>query len=208
MTEASGHHLWQPLSPREVAVLFANATIPWWIAGGYAIEHAVGHSIRPHADIDVLVLRRDQLQIQNILAGWNCWAADPPGTLRPWHDGEALPADVTDIWCRYEPTGAWRLQIMLDESSDGLWLSRRHRSVTRPLSELGVFDGAGVWYLAAEVQLFYKAKAPRLKDEADFVTALPHLNDRQKEWLRTAILTAYGENNPWLMALCTHSEER
>lgn len=97
---------------------------------------------------------------------------------------------------------------MLDESSDGLWHSRRHRSVTRPLSELGVFDGAGVWYLAAEVQLFYKAKAPRLKDEADFAAALPHLNDRQREWLRTAILTAYGENNPWLMALCANSEER
>ncbi len=201
MTEALGGNQWQPLSPTEVADLLANVSFPWWIAGGYAIEHAVGHTIRPHGDIDVLVLRRDQLQVQKVLLGWDCWVADPPGTLRPWYDNEVLPLGISDIWCRCDRNSPWQLQIMLDESEHGQWHSRRHRSVTKLVAELGMIDGAGIRYLAPEVQLFYKAKAPRQKDQIDFAAALPHLSFHQRAWLRAAILTAYGEGNSWLAAL-------
>jgi hypothetical protein len=44
----------------EVAVLFSVLAVPWWLTGGCAIEMAVGHVLRDHADIDVLLLRRDQ----------------------------------------------------------------------------------------------------------------------------------------------------
>ena len=63
---------WEPLSPAEVAGLFAD--VPWWcVAGGHAIELAVGRPLRPHSDIDVLLLRRDQLAAQHALAGWEWW---------------------------------------------------------------------------------------------------------------------------------------
>jgi aminoglycoside-2''-adenylyltransferase len=74
---------WQPARPLEAAAIFSAMTCPWWIAGGYAIELAVGGPVREHDDIDVLVLRRDQLHVQQALSGWEWWAADPPGTLRP-----------------------------------------------------------------------------------------------------------------------------
>ncbi|WP_395108459.1 nucleotidyltransferase domain-containing protein [Actinomadura sp. SCN-SB] len=32
----------------------------WWIAGGHAIELAVGHHVRDHGHIDVVELRWDQ----------------------------------------------------------------------------------------------------------------------------------------------------
>ena len=32
--------------------MFSVLTVPWWIAGGYAIELFVGHAVRPHGDID------------------------------------------------------------------------------------------------------------------------------------------------------------
>jgi predicted metal-dependent hydrolase len=96
---------------------------------------------------------------------------------------------------------------MLDESDHEQWHSRRHWSVTKPVAELGTIDGTDIRYLAAEVQLFYKAKAPREKDQIDFAAALPHLGSQQREWLRAAILTAYGEGSPWLAALAC-SEER
>jgi hypothetical protein len=35
-----------------------------------------------------------------VLAGWEWWAAVPPGILRPWAPGETVPAAVHDIWCR------------------------------------------------------------------------------------------------------------
>jgi len=50
-----------------VAAVFSRADVPWWIAGGYAIELAVGHAFREHEDIGVLLLRRDQLAVQEVL---------------------------------------------------------------------------------------------------------------------------------------------
>jgi Aminoglycoside-2''-adenylyltransferase len=125
---------WEPAQPSEAAAIFAAMPCPWWIAGGFAIELAIGRPVRTHADIDVLVLRQDHLRVQQALHGWEWWAADPPGTLRPWLPHEQLPAAVHDIWCRPGPADPWRIQVMIDESSDGDWVSRRNPSIRRPMS--------------------------------------------------------------------------
>ena len=44
---------------------------------------AAGRAVRGHSDIDVLLLRRDQLAVQQALPGWQWQAADPSGSLRP-----------------------------------------------------------------------------------------------------------------------------
>ena len=58
---------WTPMHRANVAALFSRFPERWWIAGGHAIELACGRPIRDHVDIDVLVLRRDQLAIQDLL---------------------------------------------------------------------------------------------------------------------------------------------
>ncbi|MFI6102250.1 nucleotidyltransferase domain-containing protein [Lentzea sp. NPDC051213] len=186
---------WQPLRPEEVAGLFGG--IHWWIAGGYAIEFAVGRTLRPHGDIDVLLLRRDQLAAQRALSGWEWWAADPPGALRPWRPGEILPADVHDIWCRPSASAPWRVQVMLDESDGDDWVSRRDPRVRRPVGTLTHTTESGIPYLAPEIQLCYKSKAPREKDQIDFDAVLPLLSDVQRRWLADAI----GGPHPWLTRL-------
>ncbi len=177
--------------------MFLDGEFPWWIAGGYAIEFAVGCPFRPHADIEVLLLRKDQLLAQGMLEGWDCWAADPPGTLRPWRPGEVLPPHVSDVWCRKEPTTPWCLQLMLDDD-EGNWRSWRNGLVTRSIDAMGLRSAEGLPFLAPEIQLFYKAKAPRPKDWLDFAKVLPLLSNSQKTWLRDAILITYGEDNDWL----------
>jgi hypothetical protein len=194
----SDEHGWKPLSPSEVASIFARAEFPWWIAGGYAIDHAIGYPLRSHVDIDVLVLRTDQLRVQQRLCGWDCWASDPPGTLRPWYKGEVLSPPASDIWCRKEQDGPWQLQLMLDESREGWWYSRRHPLVTKPIRKLSALAENQIPCLAVEIQLFYKAKRPRLIDEIDFAATLPLLKRSQLAWLASAILTAYGPDNAWL----------
>ncbi|WP_405607205.1 amino acid transporter [Streptomyces sp. NBC_01511] len=191
---------WEPAPPAEVVRLFSGLRCPWWIAGGYAIEFAVGHAFRSHGDIDVLLLRRDQLAAQRALAGWEWWAADPPGTLRPWAAGEILPPGVHDIWCRPGPGTPWRIQVMLDESHGRQWTSRRDPRVRRPVGGLGATSAEGAPYLAPEVQLFYKAKEPRPQDEEDFAAVLPLLTDDRRQWLADAISLAYG-TRPWLARL-------
>ncbi|MEU7788062.1 amino acid transporter [Amycolatopsis sp. NPDC049159] len=184
---------WDPATPAEVAVLFASAGVPWWIAGGYAIELAVGHAFRAHADVDVLFLRRDQAAVQAALPSWEWWAADPPGTLRPWLPGEVLPPGVDDVWCRPGPSAPWRIQIMLDETEGDEWISRRNPAVRRPVSRLGAVSAGGIPYLAPEVQLLAKARDTRPKDERDFTAALPVLDTAQRRWLAAAL----APDHPW-----------
>ena len=187
---------WDPAQPPEAAAIFAAMPCPWWIAGGFAIELAIGLPVRDHADIDVLVLRPDHLRIQQALHGWEWWAADPPGTLRPWLPREQLPPAIHDIWCRPGPAEPWRIQVMIDESSDGDWLSRRNPGIRRPISGIGKTSTDGIPYLAPEIQLFYKAKNLRPKDETDFTAVLPSLTPEQRQWLSNAIARTHGDH-PW-----------
>ncbi|WP_410612479.1 nucleotidyltransferase domain-containing protein [Amycolatopsis sp. lyj-109] len=177
------------------------------MAGGYAIELAVGRPLREHGDIDVLVLRRDHLAVQEALRGWEWWAADPPGVLRPWRPQEVLPAGVQDIWCRPAHDKPWQIQVMLDESSGQEWVSRRNLRLRRPIAALGHTSADGIPYLAPEIQLFYKAEDPRPKDEHDFTDALTVLGSRQRDWLRVALADTY-RNHPWQRALGEFPDRR
>ncbi|MFF1839892.1 nucleotidyltransferase domain-containing protein [Streptomyces sp. NPDC058231] len=192
---------WEPAPLAEVARRFAPLRTPWWIAGGHAIELAVGHSFRGHADIDVLLLRRDQLTAQRTLAGWEWWAADPPGTLRPWLRHEILPPEVHDIWCRPGPDEPWRIQFMLDEADGDEWVFRRDSRIRLPLDRLGRVSGDGIPYLEPHVQLLYKAKSRRPKDEVDFTTTLPVLDADRRAWLTETITLAHGADHPWAVRL-------
>jgi hypothetical protein len=188
---------WKPLTPGEIARIFAPAQFPWWIAGGHAIDRAAGRNVRAHDDIDVLLLRADRMAVRKLLSDWDCWAADPPGQLRRWPHDEPLPATVSDVWCRSGDAGPWQFQLMLDDSDGDFWRSRRSADVMMPIAKLASLDEAGIPFLCAEVQLFYKAKAPRAKDAQDFVAALPRLTPEQGEWLKQAIVTTYGKRLTW-----------
>ncbi|MEV5719659.1 amino acid transporter [Amycolatopsis mediterranei] len=188
---------WEPAPLPEVAELFSRAGVPWWIAGGHAIELAVGRGFRAHGDVDVLLLRRDQLAVQAALPSWEWWAAEPPGTLRPWARGEVLGAGVDDVWCRPSAAAPWRIQVMLDEARGDEWISRRNPAVRREIARLGERSPEGLPYLAPEVQLFAKAHGTRPKDEQDFAAALPVLSAAQRRWLARALETTYGPH-PWL----------
>ncbi len=194
---------WRPLGVAEVAALFAGFLAPWWIAGGWALDLFLGRQTRDHGDTDVLVLRRDQLAVQAVLAGWDLHAADPPGRLRPWRHGEWLTAPIHDIWCRPAADAPWALQLMLAESEADHWIFRREPAIGGPLAQLTCRTADGISFLAPEVQLLYKATdAPRPKDEADLAAVLPHLNTERRRWL-TAALRRYRPHHPWLARLAS-----
>lgn len=192
---------WEPLSVTEVAGIFSGASFPWWIAGGYAIEHAVGRAFREHEDVDVLLLKMDSALARDLLRDWDCWAADPPGTLRPWPVGEALPWRVQDVWCRRHADDPWRFQLMLDGGDRDTWRSRRNHAIAVPTDRLATRGADGIPYLRPEIQLMYKAKGRRPKDELDFEAALPVLSPAAVKWLEQALVTAYGEEHAWLTSV-------
>jgi hypothetical protein len=50
---------WEPLTPEQVAQLLRGVEIPWWIAGGWALDLFMGRQTRAHNDIEISVFRGD-----------------------------------------------------------------------------------------------------------------------------------------------------
>ena len=92
------------------------------------------------------------------------------------------------------------MQVMLDESEGHEWVSRRTPQIRLPIERVGRTSTSGIPYLAPEVQLFYKAKATRDKDETDFEAVLPLLDAPARAWLTGAIMVI-APNHPWLRRL-------
>jgi hypothetical protein len=180
--------------------LFGDFARTWWVAGGWAIDLHLGRQTRDHHDLDVGLFARDQVAAHEYLSrcGWELHCADPPGRLRPWPPGEELPPEVHDIWCRRSRDGPWELQLMLNPGHDGHWISRRDRALRCDCSEALLRSPDGIAYLAPHLQLHFKAKGLRPRDEADLRAVLPQLHPSRRAWLRDAIARTYGAGHPWL----------
>jgi hypothetical protein len=184
---------WAPLSLDEVAELLRDFSAPWWIAGGHALELFLGRTIRQHEDIDVAVLRSDQLTFQRHLRGWDLQIAHG-GRLTPWPEGKELEPPEHGIWARREAGGPWELQVLFDSDTGGVWHYRRDPAVRLPVDDLGLVSTQGLPYLRPEIVLLFKAKAPREKDEADLEAVLPALDAAARARLRRWL--ARSEKSP------------
>jgi uncharacterized protein (DUF952 family) len=187
----------------------AGCRTPWWVAGGWALElHAAiarDRRIRPHADLEIAILRRDQRALFDHLAGWQLCAVVGPGVLEDW-DGRTLPADVHQIWAR---CGAPRkpdphhfaadptlIEILLEEAEGDRWRFRRRLSISCPIAKLGSTGAGGVPFIRPEVALLYKAKHLRFKDQRDFDASAPSLDATARMWLAAALEEAHP-GHPW-----------
>ncbi|MFC6285386.1 hypothetical protein ACFP3Q_05575 [Nocardioides sp. GCM10027113] len=90
---------------------------------------------------------------------------------------------------------------MLDDVADGEWTYRRDPRIRRAVGELdGPASDQSRRVLAPEVQLLYKSKNPRPKDEAGLLAVLPHLDADQSSWLADA-LSLVSPDHPWMARL-------
>jgi hypothetical protein len=185
-----------PLPPPIAAVADAlrDVPVPWAIAGGWAIDLALGRVTRPHADVDVAVFRGDQAALRAALPGW-AFEAIAGGARVPWPAGVWLEPPVHEVYGRPAP-GADALEFLLDERDGADWVYRRDPAVRRPLARALRDTPAGVRVLAAEVVLLYKSKAPRATDEQDFRVARDLLDGEARSWLRAARGRAPSSRKP------------
>jgi len=177
---------WYAADPEKAATWLAEVTVPWWIAGGQALDLFLNEASRVHADLDVGVLRRDIGHMLATLLDWEHFEARN-GTLTRLTIGAVPRMDVHSVWSR--PVGAvhWALEFMLDESDGEFWVFRRDPWIRRPLSTLSHLGSSGLRYLAPEIQLLYKAKAYRPKDQVDFERIVPRLDATARSWLRDSL---------------------
>ena len=175
-----------PLSPTEAGELFSSFTRPWWIAGGWALDLFLGAETRAHEDIEIALLREDQLAVRDHLRDWDLRYA-LKGELHEWPAGELLEPPVHGIWARPRGSTAWTLELLLNERGDDRWVYRRDPRVTLPLRDAGVVSPSGLPVFAPEIVLLYKSRDARDKDDADFRAVLPRLGASQRAWLAAAL---------------------
>jgi len=191
---------WSPLSVDEVVEVMRGAGFFWCLAGGHAIERVVGRSYRAHDDIDIVVLRSQQLAVQRWFREWTLMAADPPGCLRRWEAGEKLTWRVHDIWAQRANAAGWEVQIMIQEDDGTSWFFRRDDRVHGRVDQLAV-DVQGVPVLRPALQLLFKAKRSRAKDELDFSELLPVLTPPERQLLWEWLDLTSPNGHPWMATL-------
>lgn len=189
---------------KAAAELMASFPHPWFISGGWAIDLFLGQVTRPHSDVEIGLFREHQGALRSQLAGWRLtksgFVAPEKMDWVPWHEGDwvAAPLFQVQAWGSHDEEPAY--DFFLNDTIDGAWQFRRVPSITRPIDEIALHTSNGIPFLVPEIQLAFKAKGQRPKDEQDFTLVLPHLAEAQREWLIMALKAAYGTHS-WLEQL-------
>ena len=186
-----GH--WAPRTPADAAGLFEGYDGIWWIAGGWALEAFTGRA-RDHEDLDPSVLLADLPALRRHLAGrLHAWMASS-GMLKPLLEDDRPDASAEELliegcnqlWTRRDASRPWEYDILLAPGTAQEWIYRRDDSIRMPMSQ-ALWQQDGIRYLQPEIQLLYKARGQRPKDDADFGTVLPFLDAPRRQWRRAAL---------------------
>lgn len=167
----------------EVQDAFADATFRWWISGGLALDLFAGRSWRAHEDTDVGVMRRDVPRLRTVTKSWDVQVA-AAGILSTWRD-QVLDSEQheNNLWCRKDPRQPWCLDLTIGEGDDEFWIYRRDPQIIAEWKSAVLYSSEGIPYLAPEIQLLYKSKEIRDKDETDAREVIPILNAERQAWL-------------------------
>lgn len=185
---------WEPLSARGTAELLSSASARWWLSGGVALDHWLGRAIRHRPNTDVSTTSAAVSQLVEVLpVGFTAWADAGDVAMIPWVEAPA-DADVQLVRILSEHTGAWVLQVNVEDGTEHAWLYRRDPRLQLPWDR-AVLDVDGIPTGAPEVQLVWKALRPRPEDDLDKDAALPLLSDDARSWFERAILSIHPHSN-------------
>lgn len=181
---------WEPLAPAAVAELLADVPGRWWLSGGVALDQWLGRTIRERPNTDVSTTPADLgAVIEALPAGYSAWAPGDDGAVIPWADAD-LETDLQPVRIRDDRTGAWVLQVNVEDGTERAWLYRRDPRLQLPWDR-AVLEIDGIPTGAPEVQLLWKALRPRPEDDVDKDAVLPGLPAEAQAWFERAILSIH-----------------
>jgi GrpB-like predicted nucleotidyltransferase (UPF0157 family) len=192
-------HQFKPVET--VAGELKDVPFPWYISGGWALDLFLGGVNRVHHDVDVVLPRSAQLDLQGHLVGRG-WKLITPfeKRLEPWPVHMKLESPRHQVHAHREDEF---IDFLLTEMDD-IWKYRREPSILRTLEKASLRTESGIPYLAPELVLLFKSRntsnQERLKDQSDFERALPHLESERRAWLRWALI-ATSPDHPWIKLL-------
>jgi Aminoglycoside-2''-adenylyltransferase len=185
-------------APDEVADRLAGVATPWCVAAGWALDLFLGRQTREHGDLEIAIPAARFPEIRDRFPGY---VFDAVGDRRIWTD--ATPdelAAVHQTWLRDPADGHYLVDVFREPHDGDTWICRRDETIRFPYGEIIGRTGDGIPYLAPELVLLFKAKAPRPKDQRDFDTTVPHLTAAQRGTL-AGLLDRVHPGHRWLTAL-------
>jgi Aminoglycoside-2''-adenylyltransferase len=176
---------WDPWRPADIARLLAGVTVPWYVAGGWAIDLFLGRQTREHGDLEIAVPAPEFAAIRAALADYEF---DVVGSGQRWPLDSPAFRVMHQTWVREPGTGVYRADVFREPERDGSWVCRRDESIRLPYERLIRRTGDGIPYLVPEVGLLFKAKrASEPKNQADFGATAGLLSDDAVGWLSWAL---------------------
>ena len=187
---------WHGWTPDHLARRLGRLDVPWYVAGGWAIELAGGVA-RAHGDLEMAVAAPNFASILSSLPELSFdVVAGPPA--RAWHvtSGHAPELATThQTWGR-TADGVYRVDVFREPEEQGRWVCRREPSISRAYEQVIRRTTTGIPYLDPVYVMLFKAKHAREKDTADLHGILPVLTDDQRGELR-GLLDAVHPGHSW-----------
>jgi len=192
---------WAAWRPEEVARLLHSVHVPWYVAGGWAIDLFLGGERREHEDLEIAVPHDRFGEIEEVLPGFEVFVITGPAEATPLAHARDRLVVTYQTWIREPATGLWRFDVFREPSDGETWICRRDESIRLPYDRLIEWTSGGIPYGRPEVVLLFKAKHAHLKkNRHDLAAALPRLDAERRQWLRDALLRVHP-GHAWLAEL-------
>ncbi len=88
-----------------------------------------------------------------------------------------------NVWARRSPDLGWAIDLTVGAGSSARWVYRRDPMITRTWEEAVFHTPDAVPYLAPDLQLLFKSKATRPKDDEDAAQVIPELAAEARAFL-------------------------
>lgn len=190
---------WDPLDREDLVVLMDALGVRWWFTGGHALELHLGRSWRDHEDIDVSLLRSDIGVLRALEPEWEIHVA-AAGVLRRWDGGPlSVGAHENNVWLR-RPGGPWGIDLTVGDGDEARWVYRRDPHFSLPWDRALLRDLDGLPYLHPAIQLLFKSKQQRPKDDTDAGVVIPELD----AWSLAVLDLRLAPGHPWRDLVVAH----
>lgn len=190
---------WDAWSPHELGQRLREAILPWYVAGGWALDVWHDEQTREHEDLEFVVLRDHVDHFRGILCDLDFFAVKD-GAIEYLPPSARLPGDVWQLWGADTRQGCWRVDLMIEEGTPDLWVYKHDRTINMARSDAVHVSNVGIPYLAPINVMLFKAKRRRSKDQMDFDHCLPKLSVEEKHQF-VVWLTGLHPDHPWITQL-------
>ncbi|MFF2080552.1 nucleotidyltransferase domain-containing protein [Kitasatospora sp. NPDC058162] len=184
--------------PEQAAERLDGLGATWCVAAGWALDLFLGRRTRPHGDLEIALPAAGFPELRERFPEY---AFDAVGYGRVWPAADAAALAAThQTWLRDPSSGQFLLDVFREPHEGATWICRRDARLRLPYDAIIERTADGIPYLAPELVLLFKAKATRLKDQADFDAVLPSLDVTRRAALG-GWLEQVHPGHPWLAAL-------